>query len=235
MPRAVIIAARSARVFVLNGGSNSVSVLDARSGRPLRTVVLPGSPCGPVSLDYPCIGAVDERARHVFFAVNVPNAPAGMVVMLDARSGTVLRRTPIPGFPYAVAIDPRARHLFVAAPIPGRADGMVRILDTTTGRLTGSVAVGGVPLELAVDARTERVYVLETAGVRHGLAALVPQAFAPPWPDNTLSVLDARSGALLRTVEVGTMPRAIAIDDRTGHAFVASVRARTVGIIDAAR
>lgn len=194
MPRAVIIAARSARVFVLDGGSNSVSVLDARSGRPLRTVPLPGSPCGPVGLDYPCIGAVDERALHVFFAVNVPNAPAGMVEMLDARSGTVLRGTAIPSFPYAVAIDPRARHLFVAAPIPGRADGIVRILDTATGRLTGSVAVGGVPLELAVDARTDRVYVLETAGVRHGLAALVPQAFAPPWPDNTLSVLDARSG-----------------------------------------
>ena len=167
---AIAVDAATGRAFVADATlsmtvarptGHLLQMLGTRSGALLRTVALPGSPCGPVSLDYPCIGAVDERALHVFFAVNVPNAPAGMVVMLDARSGTVLRGTAIPGFPYAVAIDPRTRHLFVAAPIPGRADGMVRILDTATGRLTGSVAVGGVPLELAVDARTDR-------GVRPG-------------------------------------------------------------------
>src|SRR5438445_760344 len=58
-PLAVAVAARTGRIFVANSGSNSVSVLDARSGLPLRTVPVPVG-------TYPDAVAVDARTERVF-------------------------------------------------------------------------------------------------------------------------------------------------------------------------
>jgi DNA-binding beta-propeller fold protein YncE len=41
-------------------------------------------------------------------------------------------------------------------------------------------------------------------------------------------VLNARSGAVLRTVGVGTYPTAIAVDERAGRAFVVNASGTTV-------
>ena len=78
-PSAVAVGAHSRRVFVGNGGSNTVSVLDARSGSLLRTVPMDG---GPGAM------AVDEANGHAVVA-NEDNA--GLSV-LDGRGGRVLTR-----------------------------------------------------------------------------------------------------------------------------------------------
>jgi YVTN family beta-propeller protein len=72
--------------------------------------------------------------------------------------------------------------------------------------------VGQSPAFLLVDEQTGRVLVVNQSG-------------------NTVSVVDARTGAVLRTVAVGEYPDAAAVDEHSGRAFVGAFDG-TVSVID---
>src|SRR5262249_50600071 len=72
---------------------------------------------------------------------------------------------------------------------------------------------------MAVDERTDRVFLLtEASGFQ-------------PFP-TVASLLDARSGRVLRMVPVGLSATALAVDARTGTAFVANSHDRAVLSLD---
>jgi len=211
---AVAVDARTERAFVVTQSEPVqgrfprmlIRVLDTTTGALLHTVAL-GTARG--------IGTsavvVDQRAGRVFVARENPPGgdSAGVVSVLDARSGAVLRQTTLPRRPTArtssdtllahttVGIDERTGHAFIA--IPG--DNTVAVLDTHSGVLSRTVDVGLTPVDLAVDARTGRVVVANSGAA-------------------TVSVLDAGSGRVLRTVAVGDAPTAVAVDEQTGRVFV---------------
>ncbi len=91
MPDAVVVAARTRRAFVANLLDNTVSVLDTAGGRVIRTVALDGMPRAL---------AADDHTGRVFVATD-----AGDVVMLDARSGALLRRVAVGPYPAALLVD----------------------------------------------------------------------------------------------------------------------------------
>ena len=66
-----------------------------------------------------------------------------------------------------------------------------------------TIAVGRVPTAVAVDARTRRVFVANLGS-------------------NTVSMLDATSGAVLATVVVAPHPSALAVATTAGRVFVVS-------------
>jgi YVTN family beta-propeller protein len=82
-----------------------------------------------------------------------------------------------------------------------------------------SVAVGLLPPAVAVDARSGRVFVANKGPVDGNLV---------PLGNGAVTVLDAHSGAVLRTVGVGTYPTAIAVDERAGRAFVVNASGTAV-------
>lgn len=87
---------------------------------------------------------------------------------------------------------------------------------TDAGPVLGTVTVGQIPGWVAVDARTNRAFVSNVA-------------------DHTVSVLDARSGAVLRTIALGGHePNTLAVDVRTGRVFVLSLPTWTADVLDAA-
>ena len=55
-----------------------------------------------------------------------------------------------------------------------------------------------------------------------------PYAFVPTLGDASLRVLDARSGAVVRTIRVGEAPTAVAVDPGTGRVVVANGGAASV-------
>jgi YVTN family beta-propeller protein len=85
--------------------------------------------------------------------------------------------------------------------------------DASKGRMLRTVAVGKNPRAIAIDKRHGRVFVL-TAGDADPVRACIPTEHG------AVSVLDARTGRVLRTIPIGVAPRAIAVDERTGRAFV---------------
>ncbi len=201
-------------------GNASVEVLDTTSGRLVRRSGIGGLPV-PGAL------TVDEMTGRAFLLTADVTANRGTVVVIDTRNGRLLRRTSLPGVPAAVAMDARTGHVFVSTQGPvARAIGVasvtlrpvgpgrVAVLDVQTGALLRMVAVGVAPGALAVDGRSGRVFVANAGPVdRLGNAS----------ERGTVSVLDARSGVVRRTVTVGLDPDAIAVDERVGRAFVVSV------------
>lgn len=84
---------------------------------------------------------------------------------------------------------------------------------------TRTIVVDGQPVMVAVDAKTARVLVLSQ---RSPLSRYLGR----------VTMLDAGSAQLLRGVTVGLDPSAMAVDQRTGHIFVANGTDGTVSMLD---
>ncbi len=207
----LVIDQRAGHVFVVNGG-NAVRMLDARSGRLLHTVILPLAPA---------FLSVDERTSRVFVS-EVNTKKGANVDVLDARTGLPVRRVAVGHGAGALAVDERVGHVFVQ----NVGENTVSMLDARSGVELRTIALGSGPSILAqahaiggplptavrVDEQTSRAFVTRFGGV---------------------SVLDTRSGALVRTTPAGRIPSDIAVDVRTNRVFVTNLEEGTMSMLDA--
>ncbi len=234
-PQAVAVDAHNHHVFVATSGS--MSVLDAYSGALLsRTALATGPVGGSVTL------IVDARTRRVFVV-----GDSGIVTLVDADTGRVLRTVHVaaPALPRrAMGLDEQAGRLVIV----GRS-GTASVLDARTGKVMRTVAVTtpAQGLALAVDTRTGFAFVGSDVGTvsmldtgtgkivhtsripmrfsaisRVAIAQRAKRVFVVNDGDFSVSMLDARTGTLLRTVLVGPFPVDLAVDEHTGHLFVLS-------------
>lgn len=210
---------RSGRVFIASYFGNDVAVLNAYTGALIRTV--------PVGVGPVCL-AVDEVAGHVF----VGNLGGHNISMLDARTGAALG-TIAGGFPIGLAVDPLAGRVIVADGNQG-----IRVLDARTGAVLHTLNVGGDPEGVAVDPSTSRAFVTSTG---NSVAVLLHRlghgqlSWLGEWNDEYTTVLDTRTGALLRTIHAGAHARDVVVDTRAGHAFVTNYQSNSVSMLDATR
>jgi YVTN family beta-propeller protein len=209
----VAVDARTRRVFVVNVTNDDVSVVDASSGRVLRTVAVGYLPVAV---------AVDVSTGHVF----VTNSGADTVTMLDALTGSIVSTIKVGPNPGRVVVDERTGHVFVIHSrgkhrnsFTSDGPGGTTMLDARSGAVLRSVAVGGGPLDdvgyvdainVAVDQRRGRVFVIDQTST----------ATLDGGTDGSVSVLDAGSGSLLNTLPVGRHPVALAVDETTARLFV---------------
>ena len=213
-PTAVTVDEATGRVFVSD--YYGVSVLDVRTGALIRAVEEDGISFTPIAVD-------EQRARA--FAVTSYNNPLGQpmagennVYVLDAATGAMLRRISNMHGPIAVAVDRRTGYVFTANEGDG---GSVSMIDTRSGAIVHTVRIarsGGVaPNAIAVDEQRGRVFVVsyDEFGASRG----------------HVSIVDARTGSLLKTVAVGDIATAVAISERTGRVFV--VAENGVSVLDA--
>jgi YVTN family beta-propeller protein len=235
MPGWVAVDARTTRAFVTNSVEHTVSVLDASTGAVLRTVALPGEPdFAATDVRTVAVGkmpdavAVDAATGHVF----VTNNGADTVTMLDAQNGTVLGTIKVGAQPAQIVLDERTQHVFVVHGRGGArfffgdsSTGGTTMLDARSGAVLHAVAVGGSPtddvgfvtaINLAMDARHGRVFVIN------------PTATAAPDGAGRVSVLDARTGRLLRTLSVGRHPIALGVDETLARLFVVNTNSGCV-------
>ena len=192
-PDAVAVDQQSGAVFVITEDS-SVSILDVRHRTVVSTTVL--------SQDLRAL-AVDARTHRVF----VVNDLKGTVSVLDARSGANLRTVAVGPRPNAIAVDERRGRVYIV----NNGDNSLSILDAHSGTPVQTVPVGQNSDAVAVDERQGRVYVASEGAT---------DAAGNPVDPGSVEVLDARTGQITRTMAVGVAPSAIAVDERTGDAFV---------------
>ncbi len=249
LPYAMTIDERAGRVFVLNtsltaGAGGPVSVLDATSGRFLRTMYA-GPNSGPLLAPFTL--TVDARHGRLLVITGglINNEPGTALAVLDTHSGRRVRAPRVQPAPNGVAVDEETNRSFIAGygfldivettsgrvlrhvPVGQRCgvlvDGRhgrlymssptgVSILNAATGAVLRAVALGHYPaVPMAVDEQTGHVVVSITGPT---------DANDMPTDYGHVDVLDGRTGAVLRTVTVGMGPRAVVIDERTGHAFI---------------
>lgn len=219
LPNALALDPDTGRAFVAADGDATVRVLDLASGQLLRTVRV-----GTPSALAPLTLALDRATHRVFVANRGDDGAPSVVRVLDSRSGAPLATLRVGPGATALAIDERAGHAFVA----NEGAGTVSLLDARTGALLRTTALGLVPVALAVNVGAERVFV---AGPVEPGPAYGPGREPRPVAGR-VSVLDTRSGALLRTVRVGASPVALAVDARTGRAFVVAADDNTLSVLD---
>ncbi len=234
-PHVVAVDTTAGRVFVTN--LYSVSVLDARTGALVRTVTNNGGfGFTPV--------AIDEQHGRAFVATynttmsGQPTLGENDVSVLDTGSGILRRRITVPRGPYAVAVDPRTGRLFTA-----NIDGSVSIVDAHGSMRTVSVTPGSFLNAVAVDEQTGRVFVtgyhdqtfqglvgvldthsggvlrtMAVGGTAAGVAVDEQTRRAFVVSGSTVSVFDAQSGRLLRTLTIPA--NSVTVDERRGRVFV---------------
>ena len=170
-PTSIAIDARSQQVFFANLLDNSVSVLDARNGHPLRTITLGPPPGRAVAV------AVDARARHVF-ALSLPPTIAGGpqptlggLAMIDLATGRLTRVIALRN-PAALAVDEHTGRVLVAT------GGGIQVRDGASGRLLRTISTGVSPSALAVDDRSGRAILIRGDGAARDSDAW---AWVPGW------------------------------------------------------
>jgi DNA-binding beta-propeller fold protein YncE len=203
-------------------GSSSVSILDAATGRLLRTTPADVAVHGAV---------VDPESWRAFVsAYDLHDEGIGVLRAATRRS---LPLSEIPGRPIAVASDARAHRAIIVSEVdePGTA---VSVYDTASGRFIQDFDIGSVfgRRSLAVDERTGRAFIATMSlAANTGLSGSV-------------IVLDTHTGSLLHTVALPYAPGALAVDAQDGRVFVSSLgltnpsapqrtRTGTVSMLDA--
>jgi len=214
-PQRVLVMGRNRRAFVINYGRGvgSVSVLDAMSGRLLRTTPVGGSATNAVT---------DIQTGRIFVATTSGPELAGRVVILDARDGRELGTVPVGNDPIAMAISERAGRVFVV----NTGSGTVSMLDARSGTTIRTVGIGWLSGGIVVDERVQHAFIvarsdnavavldayngrlLHKTRVGHDPGAIVldkqdGHAFITNMGDGSTSVLDTASGRLVGTLRVG--------------------------------
>jgi YVTN family beta-propeller protein len=222
MPLAMDVDERANRVIVVgDADGGTVSVLDATSGRLVHRSVI-----GMVLIGQSL--AVDEATARAFVITANLAADRGSVYVFDSHNGRLLRTIALPTMPVGIIVDERTGHVFVSTMGPatiinsgpgfGRqaipvstGNGSVVMLDARRGSVIRSVLVGIGPGAMAVDARHHHLLVTNVGAM---------DGTGNPLGPGRVSVLDTRSGAVLRTVPVGLAPSDVAVDERAGRALV---------------
>src|SRR5258708_3220894 len=205
-------------LYVGNGGSNTVSVLDTRTNRVTATITVGTS---PVSV------AVSRDGTAVYVA----NAGSGSLSVIDARAHRTVRALRAGRTPVGVTVTPEGRSAYVADEVTAS----VSVVATRTGTITATVPVGEGPFDVALapDGRAAYVAVLGPANVSpirtptHRLSRSVN--IGPPQTDpfniavtsrtayvtdqgaGTLTVIDPKALKVAAPVTVGNSPYGVAV------------------------
>jgi len=125
---------------------------------------------------------------------------------------------PVGANPIAITVDERTQRVFVLTrgplgkgPLPEpTGPGSVSVLDATTGALVRTTRVGINPVQLVLDVAARRLYVVNQGRLGDELYPVGP---------GSVSILDAATGVLIRTTQVGAGVMALTVDERRGRAF----------------
>ena len=139
-PDAILYVPQSRRVFVFDGDSNSVDVIDAVQQKLVHSFELGGRPEFAVN-----------DGTHVF--VNLEDS--AKLASIDIATEKVTRQVALTPCeePTGLAIDPRLGHLYSVC-----ANGKMMVVDVASGKIVGEIGIGKRPDAVAVDPATGRIY-----------------------------------------------------------------------------
>jgi DNA-binding beta-propeller fold protein YncE len=192
------------RLYVFDAARH-MSVIDAVHGRLLFTRRLRFAVRG---------AALDERTGRIFaFDASIRPAVAGSstggsqrltlqtgtMVMLDAVTGRLLRTKPggiIGSDARDIAVDQTSNRIFALNQVRKT----VTVLDGASGRTVRTITLERAPLRILLDGPHHRALV----------------------DTGSITVVDARRGAIVRTISLGTEIDDLAVDPSSGHIFIAT-------------
>jgi len=194
-PVAVAVNPTSRRAYVVNQGSNNLTVVDTAQLAVVTTIPVGNAPSGI---------AVNPTTNRVYVA----NSEDATVSVVDGATNTVLWTVPIPGRFPRVVVNPSTNRVYVSSTLaapPGGA-GRLTVFDEATGAIIAAIDVCGVA-GLAVMPSLNKVYVFNNA-----LGCPV---------SGGLMIIDGVTNTVATTVPVGFPANGLAVDSATGRVYIA--------------
>jgi YVTN family beta-propeller protein len=230
-PVAVAINQKTARVYVVNAASRSVSVIDAKTGGVIASVPTAARPYAI---------AVDELLNRVY----VSNTFSNMLTVIDGETNQS-KNLPT-GSADAILVDSENQRVYLL----GYESDTITELNPETGatrklpagamHLWGMARVGRTLYVSHVQEKTIGAIDLQTHQVRALPAGFMPCAVAVEpgtgtlyvanYADGTVSVIG--KGGRSSTLKVSVWPQALSLDAGAHRLYVASPQQGTVTVID---
>jgi DNA-binding beta-propeller fold protein YncE len=183
---AIVYDKRSGHLFVIDSDPGKITVIDAKTDRAIATLD------GGGKLE---IGVADGLGK-----VFVNGEAQREILRIDARTGTIDARWPIPDCesPHGIAVDPRGHHLFSSC-----ANKLMVVVSTQDGSVLASLPIGARTDGAAFDPNTHRAFSSNGDGTLTVIGESKPGEF---------TVLD--------TVPTAIGARTMTIDPKTGELFL---------------
>jgi YVTN family beta-propeller protein len=224
------------QIYVVNNGSNSLTVIDGASNTVAATVPTGASPY---------FAAVNATTNMIYVA----NTSSNNVTVINGATNTVVATVSAGATPFAVAVNPASNQIYVA----NETGNTVTVIDGPTNTVVATVSVGSTPFALAVNPATNQIYVMNVIsnnvtvinGATNTVAATVPvgaypqflavnlltnQIYVASVNGNNVTVIDGASNAVAATLSAGWTPFAIGVNPTTGVFYVANSNSSNVTV-----
>lgn len=237
-PRDIAFKVDGTVAYVANSSSSTVSLIDTSTNTTTGTVTVG---------NFPYSVAVSPDGAHAY----VNSAQQDDVTVIDTVSDTATGSLTVGLFPWAVAASPDGLRAYVA----NRDNDFISVIDTVSNLVT-SIAVGfDFQTGLDVSADNDYVYVSNYFGNSvsvvdvandvvlpnpipvglgpHGIAASPNGRFVivTNMSDDSISIIDTRTGQVEFTVPVGDMPMEVAVSPDSRRAYVTNNGSDTVSVV----
>jgi YVTN family beta-propeller protein len=168
----IAVTPDNARVYVINSGDSTVSVIDTVTDTIIDTIAIGAGPgvAGPGALVFSPDGTTAYLSYGARFQVN--RTPIGVVLVIDTATNAITRTFNVGAFGWMV-VSPDGSQLYVT----NSDDNTMSIVDTSTNAVTATVAVDDLPSGLAVNPQGTNVYV---ANLNGGSVSVISVQTAPP-------------------------------------------------------
>jgi len=241
-PRAVVATPDIRRAFVLNGGGDSITVIDPSTNRALHTFNI----------------EVHAQAREMALSprgqtLYVANTALNSVSVIDAETLSPGATIPVGISPSALAVDQRGTRLLVA----NQGSNTVTLIDTFANRVVTTTPVDPGPVHIAVDETSglDRAFVasplstfisvIDTStgqvvrrlNVGPGAVASLPdrtpnRLFVVKEQQSRVTLFDMNLNVELGGVQVGAKPFRIALDPTRDKLYVVNREGGSVTVLD---
>jgi YVTN family beta-propeller protein len=229
-PNGISINPTTHTMYVTNGASDTVSVINTKTNRILSNISVGATP-----------NDVDiNTADKILY---VANLGSNTVSIIDTLTNKVISNTIVGRTPAAIRGDPNDEFLFTA----NRDSDTVSVINTENYQWLLNIGVGTLPVGLAVNTVTHTLYVVnsgsntisiinyysEIAGHSFRLSRPIETVNVGETPDgiainpvtnkiyvsngytNTISVIDGKTNSVVKNIPVGTAPMRLAVNPTT--------------------
>lgn len=144
-PRSLILSPDGERLYVVNFGSNNISVIDTLSNKVINTFQV-GSAPGINNI------AIDKGGLHLY----IPNNADNTVSIVDTSTDKVSKSILVGNSPISSVITPDDGKVFVA----NMQDNSISVINTQTEKLESTIEnVGKGPLDMAITPDGKKIYI----------------------------------------------------------------------------
>ncbi|HET7283328.1 MAG TPA: YncE family protein, partial [Nitrososphaeraceae archaeon] len=231
-------------LYVDNGGSNIISVIDTKTNRIINNISVGITP-NDVYID---------KTGNVLYVVN---GGSNTVSVIDTLTNKVISNPKVGSTPASLIGDSYDGFVFVA----NRDSNTVSVINAEAFEVLSNIKVGSQPYGVAVNPITHTLYVVnggsnsvtlisyyikshsfkisKITNIRVGNSPTgigidpnTNKVYVTNSDDNTISVIDGSLNSVVKTVEVGAGPFLLAVNPNTNMIYVTNNNDNTISVID---